>query len=88
MSNNIRMFFPSKSPSLPEEGWLQECLCCKTITGEIFIFETIYKKNTYTMEAFLCYKCNKIERIKNKVIKYSPKFIMNLLNQNHPSHDL
>lgn len=54
---------------LPEEGWLQACFCCYSITGKIFDYMTIRKyNNIFKISVYLCPCCRR--KLKNNVLKY------------------
>ena len=45
---------------MPEDGWLQPCFNCYTITGKLFLLRTKRTiRNLYEIEVYLCAHCKK-----------------------------
>ena len=45
---------------MPEDGWLQPCFQCYTITGSLFLLRTKQTlRNLYEIEVYLCAQCKK-----------------------------
>ncbi len=63
-----------KSEYLPERGWLQNCLCCNNVTGNIYQF-TIGFIRRRTMRAYVCKYCLKSKKNRDKVKMYAPRFL-------------
>ncbi len=55
-THTVTIYEPSQ---LPKEGWLQCCIVCREITGNIFNVITIETvSHTIHYEAYLCLKCD------------------------------
>ena len=56
----IKNVYLYRDSHLPEEGWLQSCFRCYSITGKLFFFKTIEnKKKIYQFKIYMCPSCQK-----------------------------
>ena len=66
----INFYQISGSDSLPEDGWFQNCKCCKrTITGNLKLITTV--EGIEDVKYFRIYTCKECEKqLKKDAIKY------------------
>ena len=83
------------SETLPDNGWFQQCVLCKTVTSGLHYLKTLEKcRIIYEYIAYLCYDCQKEiikDASKNETLKkacdiYIKNNIIYPLNQIHPRH--
>ena len=70
----INFYQISGSDSLPEDGWFQNCKCCKrTITGNLKLITTIEgRKDVKYFRIYTCKECEKqIKKDDKKMIDYN-----------------
>lgn len=66
----IKHIYLHMDSHLREDGWLQGCFHCKSITGKYFLFNTFYDDEDNLLEfyVYLCPKCKK--KINKSTTKY------------------
>ena len=69
----IKNVYLYRDSHLPEQGWLQSCFKCYSITGKLYSFKTIEnKKKIYQFQIYMCPSCQrKIEEDEDAFIKFS-----------------
>lgn len=83
MNNKIITYIYIRSERLPEDGWLQHCICCDTITGNTYDFTTYCCCIKRFIKAYICKDCFKHDKNIKKINKMVPKFFNCRLNQTH-----
>ena len=68
----IKNVYLYRDSHLPEEGWLQSCFRCYTITSKLYSFKTIENKKKYINSKFICVLLSKkIINDDNEFVKFS-----------------
>tara|TARA_B100000902_G_C27111479_1_gene813810 strand:- start:506 stop:757 length:252 start_codon:yes stop_codon:yes gene_type:complete len=56
----IKNVYLYRDSHLPEQGWLQSCFRCYSITSKLYSFKTIEnKKKIYQFKIYMCPSCQK-----------------------------
>jgi hypothetical protein len=69
----LKRIYIYRESHLPENGWLQACFRCKSITGKYILFETFYHNNyLYEFYIHICGHCNQhFERNKTSYLTFA-----------------
>ncbi len=69
----IKNVYLYRDSHLPEQGWLQSCFRCYSITSKLYSFKTIEnKKKIYQFKIYLCCPCQrKINDNEDELLKFS-----------------
>ena len=76
----INFYQISGSDSLPEDGWFQNCKCCKrTITGNLKLITTVEgRKDVKYFRIYTCKECEKQIKVRSKFV-----FSFNITHYTH-----